>query len=466
MTPLGYALLPVGLLGLLLSTKWLYRLFVFWTLFSASSAINFGEAEKGSGLQVWMFFGSLWLLRLILEHIPAFSFPIDRRVLRPCLWVTAFLFVGMLSLIMPLYINGRLIIASPYLGDDFGAPLYFTGHHVTQLLYLVFGVTITICVAHYNLSDEQRHETERTILLSAIFVAIWGLFQFVCNVTGISYPDYIFNNSASPFALGFSQTLENVGVRRISSVALEPSVFAQTVVALLPLTLPAWIGRGRILSVALDRFSTVLFLIVLILSTSSTAYVGILILALLLLLVLLRTRIISVVKATVLAACAVAVIVTVAVVSVSAFPVLGDVAKSTLLDKSETFSGLERVMTIELAYGYFVRYPLLGIGWGSAVSHDLIIMLLSNVGVIGALTFLGAMWYTMRSSWRVMDSLDSQMGLSRAAWFLSLAVTLSISIFSGFPLAMGNFWVAIGMVIATSWRSQTERERQYTPALA
>jgi O-antigen ligase len=238
------------------------------------------------------------------------------------------------------------------------------------------------------------------------------------------------------------------------------------VVALLPLTLPAWIGRGRILSVALDRFSTVLFLIVLILSTSSTAYVGILILALLLLLVLLRTRIISVVKATVLAACAVAVIVTVAVVSVSAFPVLGDVAKSTLLDKSETFSGLERVMTIELAYGYFVRYPLLGIGWGSAVSHDLIIMLWSNVGVIGALTFLGAMWYTMRSSWRVMDSLDSQMGLSRAAWFLSLAVTLSISIFSGFPLAMGNFWVAIGMVIATSWRSQTERERQYTPALA
>ncbi len=387
MTPLGYILLPIGLLGLLLSTKWLYRLFIFWTLFSASSAINVGEGEKGSALQVWMFFGSLWLLRLILEHIPAFSFSIDRRVLRPCLWVTAFLFVGVLSLIMPLYINGKLVIASPYLMDDFGAPLYLTWHNVTQLLYLVFGVTITICVAHYNLSDEQRHETERTILLSAIFVAIWGLFQFVCNVTGISYPDYIFNNSASPFALGFSQTLEIVGVRRISSVALEPSVFAQTLVALLPLTLPAWIGRGRILSVALDRLSTVLFLIMLILSTSSTAYLGILILAILLLFVLLRTHTISLARATVLVACAVVVIVSVVVLSVSAFPMLRDVANSTLLDKSATYSGLERMMTIELAYGYFVRYPLLGVGWGSAVSHDLIVMLLSNVGIIGALTF-------------------------------------------------------------------------------
>ena len=66
MTPLGYILLPIGFAGMILSTKWLYRLFVFWTLFSATSAINFGQGEDGSALQVWMFFGFLWLLRLIL----------------------------------------------------------------------------------------------------------------------------------------------------------------------------------------------------------------------------------------------------------------------------------------------------------------------------------------------------------------------------------------------------------------
>jgi hypothetical protein len=40
MTPLGYIMLPVGLAGLFLSKRWLYRLFVFSTLFSATSAIN------------------------------------------------------------------------------------------------------------------------------------------------------------------------------------------------------------------------------------------------------------------------------------------------------------------------------------------------------------------------------------------------------------------------------------------
>lgn len=454
MTPLGYVMLPIGLAGLFLSTKWLYRCFVFWTLFSASSVANFGEGENASALQVWMFFGSLWLLRLIMEHLSTLSFSIDRRILRPCLWLMAFLFVAAVSLIMPVYINGTLAITSPILGDGSETPLYLTSHNVTQLLYLIFGVAITICVAHSNLRDEDRHQTEQIILLSALFISVWGLFQFFCNLTGVSYPDYIFNNSGSASARGFMQTLD-IGVGRISSAAVEPSMFAQSLVTLLPLTLPAWLRRGSVLSIPIDRSCAVLLIVLLILSTSATAYLGLFMLAIVLWPLLLRTRTMSMARASKFAIIAAAAFFAVAALVVSSVPIARDVVNSVLLDKSSSGSALERAMTVGLAFGYFRRFPLLGIGWGSAGSHDLIVKLLSNVGIIGTFTFLTAMHGVIRANWRALDSAVLPMSLSRFAWFLGITVFLCTSVFIEFPLAFGNFWLVLGMAISTCWKAES-----------
>src|SRR6185369_12103016 len=137
MTLLGYLMLPIGLGGLLLSKRWLYRMFVFWTLFSATSAANFGEKENGSALQLWMLFGLIWLIRLILEHQIMLHSSADRRILRPCLWLVAFVIAASFSLIMPLYINGTLLITSPVLFDGSETPLFLTSRNLTQLLYLI-----------------------------------------------------------------------------------------------------------------------------------------------------------------------------------------------------------------------------------------------------------------------------------------------------------------------------------------
>jgi hypothetical protein len=452
MTPLGYILLPFGAAGFLLSKKWLYRFFVFWTLFSASSAMNFGAGENGSGLQVWMFFGFLWLLRLLLEHLSTLSFSIDRRILRPCLWLMAFLTVAAISLIMPAYINGSLAITAPHLGDDSQTPLYLTSHNFTQLLYLVFGVVIAICVAHSNLRDEERQDTERTILLSAAFISMWGLFQFFCNLTGIPYPDFIFNNSASVSASGYLQTLD-VGIGRVSSAAVEPSIFAESLVTLLPLTFPAWLRRGSVLSIPADRCCTVLFIVMLVLCTSSTAYLGLFLLALVAWPLLLRTGTMSMAKVSKFAFVAGVTAFAVTAVVVSSVSIARDVANSVLLGKASSGSALERVMTVGLAFGYFQKYPILGIGWGSATCHDLIVNLLQSVGIIGAFTFVGAMICILRACWRSLDALVLPMSLSRAAWFLGLAVFLFTSIFVGFPMVFGNFWLIIGMAISTSWKT-------------
>ncbi|MDR3739245.1 MAG: hypothetical protein P4L40_09520 [Terracidiphilus sp.] len=457
MTPLGYILLPVGLAGLFFSTKWLYRLFVFWTLFSASSVMNFGEGESGSALQVWMFFGVLWLLRLILDHLSTLSFSIDRRMVRQCLWLIAFLFIASLSLMMPVYINGSLAITSPYLGDGTQTPLYLTSHNFTQLLYLIFGVMIAICVAHSNLRDVDRHETEQIILLSALFISVWGLVQFFCNLTGVPYPDYIFNNSGSPSGKGFLQTLD-VGVSRISSATLEPSIFATSLVAVLPLTLPAWLRRGSVLSIAADRYCTVLFVVLLILCTSSSAYLGLFILAILIWFLLLRTRTMSVGKAAKFAVIAGAGAVTAVVLAIASIPIARSVVSSVLLDKSSSASALERAMTVGLAFGYFQKYPILGVGWGSVTSHDLIVYLLANVGIAGTVIFLGATISVLRANWRTLGALVLPESLSRFAWLLAFAAFIFTSLFAGFPLVLGNFWLVLGMAISTGSRTEKRRE--------
>jgi hypothetical protein len=110
-------------------------------------------------------------------------------------------------------------------------------------------------------------------------------------------------------------------------------------------------------------------------------------------------------------------------------------------------------MTISLAFGYFQRYPILGIGWGSATSHDLIVKLLSNVGIVGTILFFGAMFSIVRSNWQKISSRNSPVDLSREVWLMSLVCFVLTSILIEFPLVFGNFWLVVGMSMATACRS-------------
>lgn len=462
MTPLGYILLPIGLAGLLTSARLLYRLFVFWTLFSATSVLNVGGADNGSALQVWMFWGSLWILRLGLERVSLLSFSIDKRLRRMSYWVVAFLGVATVSLVMPVLINGSLQIASPFLGDNAQTPLVLSGHNVTQLLYLIFGGLIAICVAHVNLDAEIREETERIILYSAIFVACWGIFQFLCNVTGFPYPDSLLNNSGSGSGQGFRQTLSGIGIRRVSSAAVEPSVLAQALLTLLPLTLPAWRKRGFVFSRRRDRLVSLLFIIVLVLSTSSTAYIGLAILALTYVVYSVRTNSLSKTKAIFVFALTGTVVTAAVAVAFISIPFVSEVVNSVLLSKAASGSGVERAMTISLAFGYFQKYPILGIGWGSATSHDVIVKLLSNVGIVGTAAFFCAIFSIVRANWQKISSRNSPLEISREVWLMSLICFVLTSIFSEFPLVFGNFWLILGMSMATACSSTTASDLSAT----
>jgi hypothetical protein len=404
-----------------------------------------------------MFFAALWILRLGLERFSLLSFSIDNRLKRMSYWMIAFLGVAAVSLVMPVLINGSLQIASPTLGDNTETPLVLTGHNFTQLLYLILGGIVAICVAHANLNNETREETERIILYSGIFIACWGIFQFFCNVTGFPYPDFLLNNSGSASGRGFLEKLDT-GIHRVSSAAVEPSVLAQGLLTLLPLTLPAWLKRGFVFSRRRDRLVAVLFIVVLFLSTSSTAYIGLAILALTYVAYAVRAGSLSKTKSILVFALIGILGMAVVAVAFISVPFVSDVVNSALLSKASSGSGIERAMTISLAFGYFQRYPILGIGWGSATSHDLIVKLLSNVGIVGTVVFGGGIFSIIRSNWQKISPRNSPLDLSREAWLMSLVSFVLTSILIEFPLPFGNFWLIIGMSMATACSSATARD--------
>jgi O-antigen ligase len=253
--------------------------------------------------------------------------------------------------------------------------------------------------------------------------------------------------------MGFLETLEGIG--RISSVTAEPSVFAQTIVTLLPLTFPAWLKSGHVISRHFDRFCATIFVISLILCTSSTAYLGLLFFGLLAILFLQRTKTVSIGKSVVRALAIAGSLVCVAILTVSMVPTVRDFFNLSLLQKASSGSALERLMSVVLAFGYFQRFPVLGIGWGSATSHDLLVKLLSNVGLVGAFMFIGALWCIGRRGWRALRPFHMPIDLSRFAWILSFMVFILTATFTGFPLAFGNFWLILGMAMSVGWAPES-----------
>jgi O-antigen ligase len=208
--------------------------------------------------------------------------------------------------------------------------------------------------------------------------------------------------------------------------------------------------RGFVFSRRRDRLIALLFVVVLILSTSSVAYVGLAILGLTYVVYSVRTGRFSKRKAIAVfvpVGILATAIVAVAIISV---PFVSQIADSVLLSKASSGSAIERAMTISYAFGYFQKYPILGIGWGSATSHDVIVKLLSNVGIVGTVVFFWGIFSIVRSNWRRISRGNSPLELSREAWLMSLVSFVLTSVLIEFPLPFGNFWLIIGMSMATA----------------
>jgi hypothetical protein len=448
MTLFGYIAIPIGAIVFFTSEKWLLRILVVSTLFSGTAIVNVDTGGEVTGIQPWILFGILWLLRQFVGMMASGEVPLNGKLARPTLYLVAFVSVAFFSLVMPLYIAGSLEIVSPILTDFSTTPLVFSMKNVTAMAYLIFGSLVSISLANTVLRRGSTDEFERIYLGAGAFIAGWGILQFLCGVIDLPFPTALFNSNLSHGVTGPNSTLEAIDLGRVTSVAVEPSILAQCLLSIAPLSFPAILGIGTVFSCRRDRQIAVLIIAALILTFSSLAYIGILMLVVFVAIlgsyfgVMRGIRLFGYASVCVLAL--VTLIVGVYLTSDSAKSVLDIV----LFSKASGYSGLERLKTMSLAASYFSEYPWLGVGWGSVTSHDLLFKLLANVGLVGTLCFVCLVTSVVRQGLRSGRCPSPEGALSSLVWMSSFVILVISCSLSESSYVFGHFWFVLGIAMA------------------
>jgi hypothetical protein len=229
--------------------------------------------------------------------------------------------------------------------------------------------------------------------------------------------------------------------------------------------MPALLGKGFIYSRRFDKYAFWLLFLTFLLTTSSVAYLMLIVAPILCLPVISKLGI----RATRAVVYCIVGIVTLAFVGGALYvssSAAQQVLNAALFAKGESYSSLERVKTIVLAWGYFKTYPILGVGWGSVTSHDLVAMILANSGILGLLAFVLILFGITLPLLRFMKGTPDPVTLSRAVWLLAGILLITSSIVSGFPFVFGFFWIVFAMGISASTSDYRNTTRMPSEDLA
>ena len=193
-----------------------------------------------------------------------------------------------------------------------------------------------------------------------------------------------------------------------------------------------------------------MILVTLLLSTSTTAYLGLMVLIPLLFLCVYRLGLLRLSHLAIgaFAICAISVI-------FLASPTVKDLFGTEIAGKLSTGSGQERAGSIAIAAKYFYQYPVLGVGWGSVTSHDLIVKLLSNTGILGFGSFAVLIatclnrlrqhvYQQLRRSSNHQEIADS------VACLLALGLLIILNCVTEFAYVFGHFWFILALSIGIS----------------
>ena len=445
-TPIGLVMIPFGLVAAISSPRMLFAALLFFAPFSATAVVNVGAGDNASGVTVYVYLAILLVLRAVCDSLFRLRLGLPRVISRPVMYL--FLFVGVcaVSILMPLWINGKLEIISPFLLDMTTTPLYFSSKNVTGVIYLLLGVCTAAAVARRTLAPEEFAAAVKICMWSGLFVSFWALFQLACYLLHVPYPAILFNNSATPTAQGFTGTLNEGSLRRLSSVAVEPSMMAAAILAVFPFCLVAFAGSGHVLSRRMDKWVFGIMVAALVLSTSTTAFIGLFVIAMIYARYHIKFRRMSILWLVV--PCILAGL------SVAAYlfiPPVTALLNVTLLDKATGFSALERTKTIVYAFSYFLQYPILGVGWPSVTSHDTVVRLLANCGVVGLIAFSVAVGSIAIRLLRRISSIETEAEAFTSPallMYMAFAATMVIAMIDGLPYVIGYFWVTLGLAIS------------------
>jgi hypothetical protein len=424
-SPIGFLAIALAGLAFIRRPPWLFYAAIFFAPFSACAVVNL----PSFGLSISVFFFLCFILA-------AASGQISRLALR----LTRAQFL-ILSLLLLFYFACFSSLWTPLLSDR------LIPRNVSVITFIGVGVMLTFAVTLFVNNIERLVITVKLQMAGAIFASTWGLMQFACSLLGIPYPSFIFNTSASHSADLFA-TEAIGGYVRVGSVAVEPSILVQSLA--FPLAIAATLLSCA--SPALRRWYLATAIVstgCIVLTTSTTGYIGLGVLTIL----LVGQQPLRTITALILS-------VPVALASLVLMPRLVAAIVDNTFNKSQSWSYVHRTSTLFDGWQAFISHPLVGSGVGSRTVNSLPVYLLANVGTIGTLCFIVfvlsaflALGHICRPALRLppaVQSVDS--GRAANLWPAlpnAIAVSLAMQSVAGFSYAFPDFWIGMGLVIAT-----------------
>lgn len=374
--------------GLFVSNSGALKLQLLWCLFGATAAIAL-PALGGATITPAALFLPFLLFRAIgkegvnrcLRHIkyPAAGF-----------WLALLAVWGVISaFFLPRIFAGKVMIqAIDRAAIDLGialVPLHPVSTNLTQSVYALGSVCAFLSVRALLERRGMLDQFRNAVLFLAGLNCLAGVINLAEFYLGL--PALLENVRTAGYAM--YDNYEVAGLMRIQGTFAETSAFSGFTLPLFAFTFSLWLYKVRPVSSGLLALTSLVFLLM---STSGTAYIGLAIyLACLGLgfawsgLAFGRVPRLGTVLLTGMLAPLIAC--GVLVFEPALAERVADVFEITILNKMQSSSGIERSSWNQQAWSNFLDTYGVGVGLGSARASSYLLVLLSNVGVIGTLFF-------------------------------------------------------------------------------
>lgn len=430
-TIIGILIIILCIYSFIFDRDLLYRATIFFLPFSATAVFNVGSNDGGSAVIPYMVMGSFWILSLIVFNLKSIiNYKFNKKELLPIFFLSLFGISALISLIMPIIINGKESGNISGHIDEY-EPIVFSSRNITQLLYLAIGILFSIAIYATNKSLASLKRTIKIYANSTIFISIWGVFELFCKTVGIQYPDFIFNNSVKT-SWATESYLEN-GASRITSVTAEPSILNQTLIIILPFFIIGLIKKNYIYNKYKDSIYLFIITFVIIRSASASGLISLVILTIITFSIVIKPfSIRKKIRYTIYF------LLTSIISIVLVYFIFQNIITELLFNKADSYSGLERLNSILDGWDSFISHPILGMGWGSVSSMDLFVKILSNTGIIGCLVFTIFLINTSINLFKYNKSIYKE------CLILSFLILILNNSITTFGFVFGYFWLIVG----------------------
>ena len=299
---------------------------------------------------------------------------------------------GLLSaVILPRVFEGEIYLLPVSAADNTGGfyALRPTAGNLTQTVYCV-GQSIGFFAVHQLLRmPGALTRFGNAVILLGILNGFAAVCSIVCYYTGIPDPVQYLRTAYAVY-----DVYESAGLVRIQGTFSETSSFSAFTLPIFAFCLILWLRGVR---PRLSGSVALLSVLLLLFSTSATAYVALALYGLLFCLDLIRNALAArgprnSAFLLILAAAGIGLVAAAFVFELSVAQRVTDYFSQTLLEKADSASGKERGIWNEQAWDAFVASHGLGVGLGSARASSYVLVLLSNLGIVGSALFCVFLW--------------------------------------------------------------------------